>query len=121
MLLTITTTHRPATDLGYLLHKNPGRFQSYDLSFGQAHVYYPEAGDDRYAACLLLDAQSFAASLFPTGLRFAPEAAAALEAYVDTVHARLGAGHPQLVALTSRWQEHKTNAGRGEAEASTAA
>ena len=55
MLLTITTTHRPATDLGYLLHKNPGRFQSYDLSFGRAHVYYPKAGDDRCTACLLLD------------------------------------------------------------------
>ena len=55
MLLTISTTHRPATDLGYLLHKNPGRFQSYDLSFGRAHVFYPEAGDDRCAACLLLD------------------------------------------------------------------
>ena len=41
MLLTITTTHRPATDLGYLLHKNPARFQSFDLSFGKAHVFYP--------------------------------------------------------------------------------
>jgi len=55
MLLTITTTHRPATDLGYLLHKHPGRFQSYDLSFGKAHVFYPEAAVDRCAACLLLD------------------------------------------------------------------
>lgn len=55
MLLTITTTRRPATDLGYLLHKHPGRFQSYDLSFGQAHVFYPEAADDRCTACLLLD------------------------------------------------------------------
>src|SRR3954451_24781823 len=55
MLLTITTTHRPATDLGYLLHKNPGRFQSYELSFGRAHVFYPEAADDRCTACLLLD------------------------------------------------------------------
>src|SRR3954464_5508412 len=55
MLLTITTTHRPATDLGYLLHKNPVRFQSYDLSFGKAHVFYPEADDDRCPACLLLD------------------------------------------------------------------
>ena len=55
MLLTITTTHRPATDLGYLLHKHPGRFQSYDLSFGKAHVFYPEAADDRCTACLLLD------------------------------------------------------------------
>ena len=55
MLLTITTTHRPASDLGYLLHKHPGRFQSYDLSFGKAHVFYPEASDDRCTACLLLD------------------------------------------------------------------
>jgi 3' terminal RNA ribose 2'-O-methyltransferase Hen1 len=55
MLLTITTTHRPATDLGYLLHKHPGRFQSYDLSFGRAHAFYPEAAEDRCAACLLLD------------------------------------------------------------------
>jgi 3' terminal RNA ribose 2'-O-methyltransferase Hen1 len=55
MLLSITTTHRPATDLGYLLHKHPDRFQSYDLSFGKAHVFYTEAGDDRCTACLLLD------------------------------------------------------------------
>src|SRR5258707_5495041 len=55
MLLTLTTTHRPATDLGYLLHKHPGRFQSYDLSFGTAHVFYPVASDDRGTACLLLD------------------------------------------------------------------
>ncbi|MGB8344576.1 MAG: hypothetical protein WCD86_06810 [Ktedonobacteraceae bacterium] len=26
MLLTITTTYQPATDLGYLLHKHPARF-----------------------------------------------------------------------------------------------
>jgi len=34
MLLTITTTRAPATDLGYLLHKNPERLQSFPLSFG---------------------------------------------------------------------------------------
>ena len=55
MLLTITTKHRPATDLGYLLHKHPGRFQTYDLSFGKAHAYYPEATEGRCTACLLLD------------------------------------------------------------------
>jgi 3' terminal RNA ribose 2'-O-methyltransferase Hen1 len=55
MLLTITTTHRPALDLGYLLHKHPERFQSFDLSFGRAHVFYPEAGAERCTACLLLD------------------------------------------------------------------
>ncbi len=55
MLLTITTTHRPATDLGYLLHKNPGRFQVFDLSFGRAHVFYGEATEDRCSASLMLD------------------------------------------------------------------
>jgi len=55
MLLTITTTHTPATDLGYLLHKNPARAQSFDLSFGQAHVFYPEATEQRCTAALLLD------------------------------------------------------------------
>src|ERR671937_1890372 len=55
MLLTISTTHRPANDLGYLLHKHPERFQSFDLSFGKAHVFYPEVGIERCSACLLLD------------------------------------------------------------------
>lgn len=55
MLLTLTTTHRPATDLGYLLHKNPSRLQSFEQSFGSAHVFYPEASDDRCTAALLLD------------------------------------------------------------------
>ena len=58
MLLTISTTHRPANDLGFLLHKHPERFQSFDLSFGKAHVYYPEVGTDRCTACLLLDVDS---------------------------------------------------------------
>src|SRR5687767_8776822 len=55
MLLTITTTHRPATDLGHLLRKNPERVQSFDLSFGKAHVFYPEAGEWRCTAALLLE------------------------------------------------------------------
>src|SRR2546421_1576154 len=55
MLLTITTTHRPASDLGFLLHKHPGRSQSFDLSFGKVHVFYPEVGPARCSACLLLD------------------------------------------------------------------
>lgn len=55
MLLTITTTHQPATDLGYLLHKNPSRLHTFPLSFGQAHVFYPEATRERCTAALLLD------------------------------------------------------------------
>src|SRR5688500_14619683 len=55
MLLAISTTHAPATELGYLLHKHPARFQRFDLSFGQAHVFYPEANETRCTAALLLD------------------------------------------------------------------
>lgn len=55
MLLTLTTPYRPATDLGFLLHKHPERRHSFDLSFGRAHVFYPEACDERCVACLLLD------------------------------------------------------------------
>jgi 3' terminal RNA ribose 2'-O-methyltransferase Hen1 len=55
MLLTLTLTHTPATDLGFLLGKNPARVQSFPLSFGQAHVFYPEVSNDRCTAALLLD------------------------------------------------------------------
>lgn len=55
MLLTLTNTRVPATDLGYLLHKNPNRVQSFELSFGKAHVFYPEVSPDRCTAALLLD------------------------------------------------------------------
>lgn len=55
MLLTITLTEPPATDLGYLLHKHPDRMQSFDVSAGQAHVFYPEAGEQRCTAALLLE------------------------------------------------------------------
>jgi 3' terminal RNA ribose 2'-O-methyltransferase Hen1 len=55
VLLTLTTTHRPATDLGFLLHKNPGAVRSVTLGFGEAHVFYPEATEDRCTAALLLE------------------------------------------------------------------
>lgn len=55
MLLTVSTTHRPATDLGYLLHKHPDRVQRFPQSFGTATVLYPEADEDRCTAALLLD------------------------------------------------------------------
>lgn len=55
VLLTITTTHEPATDLGFLLHKHPDRVQTFDLSVGAAHVFYPEATAQRCTAALLLE------------------------------------------------------------------
>jgi 3' terminal RNA ribose 2'-O-methyltransferase Hen1 len=55
MLLTLSTTHQPATDLGYLLHKHPDRAQTFEVPFGRAHVFYPEAGEARCTAALVLD------------------------------------------------------------------
>jgi 3' terminal RNA ribose 2'-O-methyltransferase Hen1 len=55
MLLTITYRENNATDLGYLLHKNPRRPQAFELSYGCAYVFYPEASDTRCTAALLLD------------------------------------------------------------------
>jgi 3' terminal RNA ribose 2'-O-methyltransferase Hen1 len=55
VLLTISTTHRPATDLGWLLHKHPDRAQSFSLPFGAARVFYPEAGEGRCEVALMLD------------------------------------------------------------------
>jgi 3' terminal RNA ribose 2'-O-methyltransferase Hen1 len=55
MLLTISTTHQPATDLGYLLHKNPSNLQMEALSFGKAYVFYPDASVEFCAAALLVE------------------------------------------------------------------
>jgi 3' terminal RNA ribose 2'-O-methyltransferase Hen1 len=55
VLLTVTTTYRPATDLGFLLVKHPGRVHSFEVPTGTAYVLYPEADADRCTAALLLD------------------------------------------------------------------
>lgn len=77
MLLTISTTHKPATDLGYLLHKNPARPQTFSASFGKVHIFYPEATEDRCTAAMLLDVD-------PVGLVRKPKGAAGtLDQYVN--------------------------------------
>jgi len=58
MLLTITNTQSPARDFGFLLHKHPDRVQKFSLSFGDCHVFFPEATDERCAVALLLDVNS---------------------------------------------------------------
>jgi len=55
MLLQITTTHTPATDLSFLLHKHPDKLQAVDLSYGTVHIFYPEATAERCTAALLLE------------------------------------------------------------------
>jgi len=78
MLLTITTTHCPATDLGYLLHKHPGRTQSFHLAYGTGHVFYTEASASRCTAALLLDIDPVALSR-----RQSEDSAAPLQPYVN--------------------------------------
>jgi len=61
VLLTVTTTHRPATDLGYLLHKHPERAQTFAVAAArQAHVFYPVATEQECTAALLLDVDPIA-------------------------------------------------------------
>jgi 3' terminal RNA ribose 2'-O-methyltransferase Hen1 len=55
MLLSLTLTRPPARDLGFLLHKHPDKVQAFPLSFGVAHVLYPEASDERCTASLIVD------------------------------------------------------------------
>src|SRR5688500_5650992 len=55
MLLTLTTTHRPATDLGFLLMKHPDNVHASELPFGRATIFYPEANEERCTAALTVD------------------------------------------------------------------
>ncbi|UBV45361.1 3' terminal RNA ribose 2'-O-methyltransferase Hen1 (plasmid) [Deinococcus taeanensis] len=78
MLLTILTTHAPATDLGYLLHKNPARPSRFDLPVGQGHVFYPEATPERCTVALLVEVDSVVLSRGRAGASGLP-----LEPYVN--------------------------------------
>jgi 3' terminal RNA ribose 2'-O-methyltransferase Hen1 len=80
MFLTITTTgttERPATDLGFLLHKHPDKAQAFSTSYGTAHVLYPEAEDQRCTAALLLEVDAVALVRRGKGRGGAPDAALA--------------------------------------------
>lgn len=55
MLLTITTTYYPASDISYLFHKHPSKVQEFDINGGRAHVFYPQVSDQTCTIALLLD------------------------------------------------------------------
>jgi 3' terminal RNA ribose 2'-O-methyltransferase Hen1 len=60
MLVTITATRPPdaewpATDLGYLLAKNPAAVQDFAHGFGRSRVFYPEATRQRCTAALYVE------------------------------------------------------------------
>ena len=80
MLVTLTSTAPSASDLSHLLRKHPARAQAFELSVGIAHVFYPEATDERCTVALLLEVD-------PVGLvrdkRFRGADSAALSRYVN--------------------------------------
>jgi 3' terminal RNA ribose 2'-O-methyltransferase Hen1 len=55
MLLTISTSGKNATDIGFLLHKHPERYQQFSTSFGVVDIFYPVAENDKCTASLILD------------------------------------------------------------------
>jgi len=55
MFVSIATTHRPATDLGFLLMKHPERLHEVELNFGKATIFYPEASESRCEAAMVVD------------------------------------------------------------------
>ena len=93
MLLTVTSTvdaaavaaggdAPDASDLGYLLHKHPGRVQTFTLPFGVATVFYPEAEPERCTAALLLEVDPIGLVRGKKGRKGAPQAFA-LAQYVN--------------------------------------
>lgn len=62
MLLSISCTSPDATDLGFLLHKHPERVRTVSIGQGTAHVFYPEAEQDRTTATLLVEVDPIALS-----------------------------------------------------------
>jgi len=76
MLLTITTTRQPASDLSYLLHKHPAKAQQVELSGGIAHVFFTEVSEEKCTAALLLD-------IDPVGLVRKKNSDFALEQYLN--------------------------------------
>jgi hypothetical protein len=110
MLLTLTNTQHPATDLGFLLHKHPDRAQRYSLSFGAAHVFYPEAGEARCTACLLVDVDpvelvmsrpGVSADHLRAGIHRQPASGAAAETL-----ARLKSGMMGGIQSIINWENH---------------
>ena len=80
MLVTITSTAPPAADLGFLLHKHPGKVQAFDVSVGRAHVFFPEATAARCTVALLLEVDPIG---LVRGKRFGGQDAFSLAQYVN--------------------------------------
>ncbi len=76
-MLLISTTHKPATDLGFLLHKNPQRTHEAQFTFGNAWLFYPEVTEERCTAALVLNIDAVGLT------RSRSQNQAAIESYVN--------------------------------------
>ena len=87
MLLTIGAASSAvlpdATDLGYLLHKHPGKAQSFGVAAGTAHVVYPQASPERCTAALVLEVDPVALVRGKEGARRRGAADGTLAQYVN--------------------------------------
>lgn len=110
MLLTLSTTHEPATDLGFLLHKHPDRVQEFALSFGKAHVFYPEASPSRCTAALLVEVDPIGlvrGKRGPGGDGFALEQYVNDRPYVASSFLAVAIGEVFGTALAGKSAEHE--------------
>src|SRR5436189_4228694 len=73
VLITLTTTHVPAPDLGYLLVKHPDRVHAVDVAGGRAHVWFPEVTESRCTAALFVDVDPVALARPAKGVKGTPE------------------------------------------------
>src|SRR5690242_3433386 len=76
MLMTLTCYAPNASDVGYLLGKNPASTFERQFSAGTVWVFYPEVADDHVTVALLTE-------IDPVGLVRGPAALAQLDQYVN--------------------------------------
>jgi 3' terminal RNA ribose 2'-O-methyltransferase Hen1 len=111
VLLTLSTTLEPATDLGFLLHKHPDRVQEFALSFGKAYVFYPEASPSRCTAALLVEVDPIGlvrGRRGPAGDGFALEQYVNDRPYVASSFLAVAISEVFGTALAGRSAQHET-------------
>jgi 3' terminal RNA ribose 2'-O-methyltransferase Hen1 len=105
MLLTLTSTTAPATDLGWLLGKHPDRVQSFELAFGTAHVFFPEAHGGKCTAALLLEVDPVGLVRRPRGESLAVDAYTNDRPYAASSFLAVAIGRVFRSAIAGRCKE----------------
>src|SRR3984957_3722155 len=110
VLLTISYTRKPATDLGYLLHKSPFRIHSFEQAFGKTHVCYPETTSERCTAALLLEIDPIGLvrnRRGPSGQAYSMEEYVNDRPYVASSFLSVAIGRTFRTAMTGRSKERQ--------------